>query len=56
MNIKLSLTLPRGGWTSKKKVLLMYQLPIFPKCVSSQLNNPKNIELKDFEKKIKQNV
>ena len=28
--------LPRGGWTSKKKVLLMYQEPIFPKCVSSQ--------------------
>lgn len=42
MEIKLILTLPRGGCTSKKNVLFMYQLPIFPKCVSSQLNNNNN--------------
>lgn len=33
----VQLTLPSGGWTSKKNVLFMYQLPIFPKWVSSQL-------------------
>lgn len=34
---KKQATFPRGGCTSKKNVLFMYQLPIFPKWVSSQL-------------------
>ena len=38
-------TFPKGGWTSKKKVLLIYQLPILPKCVSSQLHETKVIML-----------
>lgn len=36
LKIMRILTFPRGGWTSKKNVRFMYQLPIFPKCVSSQ--------------------
>lgn len=30
-------TFPNGGCTSKKNVRFIYQLPILPKCVSSQL-------------------
>lgn len=43
MKISIHITLPKGGWTSKKNSLLMYQLPIFPKCVSSQLKSSEYI-------------
>lgn len=49
MEIKPILTLPRGGCTSKKNVLFIYQLPIFPKCVSSQLNNNNNNKIKMYQ-------
>lgn len=42
---EMLLTFPNGGCTSKKNVRFMYQLPIFPKCVSSQLKYERNPDL-----------